>query len=157
MYPKTVWDIRPNQIIQHDVNLFNFVTYFNQTGSYPEKGTALNFSAIEPIDLKLEDMPNKFTNFLDLESAIELVTPLFHLLTTDEEFWRASISLQLDETIATYFSTLIGNFDRMSFVVNKHPLFPNSTLEASTRLAIHGLSTEILYEALTRMKSGQEI
>ena len=153
LYPKSVWDIRPNMILQHDINLFNFVTYCNQEGRYPQKGTPLDLSAIKPAELKISDMPQHWTNILDVESAIELVTPLFQLLITEDEFWRASISLQLDETIATYFCELVDNFDRLAFVVNKHPLFPNSTLEASTRLAIHGLSTEILHETLIRMKA----
>lgn len=156
LYPKSVWDLRPNMILQHDVNLFNFVAYFNQKGFFPEKGSPLKFQAIQPVELKMEDFPNRWSNILDIESAIELMTPFFQLFTTEHEFWRASISLQLDETIAGYYCQLVGNYDRMSSVINRHPLLPNSTLEASRRLVIHGLSTEVFYQKLVELKEEQE-
>ena len=58
-------------------------------------------------------MPARPRNFLDLQSSIELFTPIYQLLLTDSDFWRATNSLQLDETIvnqwtiSSYVDTLI--------------------------------------------------
>ncbi len=41
-------------------------------------------------------------------SAIELFTPLYQLMLTDNDFWRAANSLQLDETIGIYAATILA-------------------------------------------------
>ena len=48
-------------------------------------------------------------NFIDLQTAIELFTPVYQLFLTDNDFWRATNSLQLDETIGLYVATLLGS------------------------------------------------
>ena len=53
---------------------------------------------MQPDHLRIEDMPSRRRNFLDLQSAIELFTPIYQLFLTDDDFWRATNSLQLDET-----------------------------------------------------------
>ena len=70
----------------------------------------------------MEDMPNGWLNFIDLESAIEMYTPMYQLLLTDSDFWRACNSLQLDETIALYATTLIGDHRFLGLVNNRHPI-----------------------------------
>jgi Family of unknown function (DUF6999) len=72
-------------------------------------------------------------NVLDLQTAIEIYTPLFALFLSDHDFWRSSNSLQLDETIARYVE-IVG------LVNNKHPMVPLSTMEAGFRLMLHGLA-----------------
>ena len=80
--------------------------------------------------VRLEDMPHGRLNFLDLQSAIELFTPLYQLMLTDNDFWRATNSLQLDETIGIYAATLLDAPEHLILVNNKHPLVPLSTLRA---------------------------
>ena len=48
-------------------------------------------------------------NFIDLETAIEIYTPAYQFFLTDNDFWRATNSLQLDETIGIYGSTILGS------------------------------------------------
>jgi hypothetical protein len=72
-------------------------------------------------------LPRGAPNFLDLESAIEIYTPLYQLFLTDSDFWRACNSLQLDETVAIYTARLIGDASYVSLVNNKHPLIPLPT------------------------------
>ncbi|MCH7573376.1 MAG: hypothetical protein IH891_10735, partial [Planctomycetes bacterium] len=55
--------------------------------------------------------------------------------------WRASHSLQLDETIAIYVTMLLGNPHQMAMVNNRHPLVPLSSLRSGFRLMLHGLSS----------------
>jgi hypothetical protein len=100
-------------------------------------------------------MPNGKYNFLDLQSSIELFTPLYQLLLTDNDFWRAANSLQLDETIGIYAAQLLSAPHHLILVNNNHPLVPLSTLRAGHRLVLHGLSSEMLHALLTQMRDAQ--
>ena len=92
------------------------------------------------------------STLIDLETAIEIYTPLYQLFLTDSDFWRACNSLQLDETVAIYTSKLMGDPSYMSLVNNKHPLVPMSTLQAGYRLLLHGLAAECLHATLVQFK-----
>ena len=104
--------------------------------------------------LRLEDMPRGRLNLLDLQSAIELYTPIYQLLLTDNDFWRASNSLQLDETVAIYAAKILASPEHLVMLNNKHPLVPLSTLRAGHRLVLHGLSTEMLHCLLMKVAGG---
>ena len=108
---------------------------------------------MQPDHLRIDDMPNRRRNFLDLQSAIELFTPIYQLFLSDDDFWRATNSLQLDETIGLYAATILGAESRLGLVNNKHPLVPMSTLRAGYRLSLHGLSTEMLHGYLMQLKA----
>ncbi|MFA7276734.1 MAG: hypothetical protein WC043_08030 [Pseudobdellovibrionaceae bacterium] len=158
LYPKVVADLRDNFFVQHDLNLYNFVILAN---SYlAEKGRMLrpvpleniNFSAIRPIEIDINALPDTWHNFLDLQSAIEIYTPLFALLLAREDFERASNSLQLDETVAVYVATLFNRESLIGMVNNKHPMVPLSTIESGFRLMLHGLDAENLHGFITYMK-----
>ena len=114
----------------------------------------LNFDCVTdgPFNIDQESLPNRWSNFIDLETAIEFYTPLYQLFLTDSDFWRACNSLQLDETVAIYTARLIGDSAPMSLVNNKHPLVPLSTTQAGYRLLLHGLSAESLHANLVRLK-----
>ena len=105
--------------------------------------------------LALQDMPHGRLNGIDLQSAIEIFTPVYQLFLTDHDFWRASNSLQLDETIGLYAATILNSPQHLVLLNNKHPLVPMSTLRAGFRLVLHGLSTEMLHCLLMEMKAAQ--
>ena len=79
-------------------------------------------------------------NVLDLQTAIEIYTPLFALFLSDHDFRRLSNSLQLDETIARYVGWLFDREEIVGLVNNKHPMVALSTMEAGFRLMLHGLA-----------------
>jgi hypothetical protein len=97
-------------------------------------------------------MPRGPFNFIDLEAAIEIYTPMYQLFLTDSDFWRACNSLQLDETIALYATTLINDHRFLGLVNNRHPIVPESMLGASHRLMLHGLAAESLHAYLVKQK-----
>jgi hypothetical protein len=101
-------------------------------------------------------MPNRWTNFVDLQTAIEVYTPLYQLLLTDSDFWRASTSLQLDETIGLYVAKLLRMPGTPALINNKHPMVPLSTLRAGFRLVLHGLATETQHAILVQCKRQAE-
>ena len=158
--PMRIADLKDELFVKHDLNLFNFVIRLN--GALREAGVEMHapekvdFSMIRDPGLRLEDMPQRKGNLLDLQSAIELFTPLYQLMLTDNDFWRAANSLQLDETVGIYSAQILGAPQHLILVNNKHPLVPLSTLRAGYRLVLHGLSTEMLHSLLMRMKHEAE-
>jgi hypothetical protein len=155
--PHAIDDFRDNTYVQHDLNIFNFIIQINAQGAQfkPVPLERIDFSAIEDVDSQLPVMPNRWHNFLDLQTAIELYTPLFGLFLSDRDFWRSSNSLQLDETIAIYVARLFDREGIVALVNNKHPCVPISTLEAGFRLMLHGLDAENLYGFVKHMREQQ--
>ncbi|WP_208543235.1 DUF6999 family protein [Marilutibacter alkalisoli] len=158
--PEKIADVREELFLIHDLNLYNFIIRLNKTlqdeGRQLEYVERPNLSMIRQPPLRLEDMPRQRRNFLDLQSSIELFTPIYQLLLTDSDFWRATNSLQLDETIGLYAATLLDAHDHLVLLNNRHPLVPMSTLRAGFRLTLHGLSTEMLHDFLMRMRARQD-
>ena len=103
------------------------------------------------------EFPNKWTNFLDLRSSIELFTPFYQLFLISNDFIRASNSLQLDETIAIYASQILATPGHLGLVNNKRPMVLVPTYSAAYRLVLHGLAAETLHEILVRMKLNKSI
>lgn len=147
--------------LKHDLNIYNFLIRLNR--EMKERGLRLtqqaqpNFSCITdgPFTIDEAKLPNTWHNFIDLESAIEIYTPLYQLFLTDSDFWRACNSLQLDETVAIYASKLLDDASYVGLVNNKHPLVPLSTLQAGYRLLLHGLSAESLHAQLVQIKGAR--
>lgn len=155
--PKDFEAVKDDLFLKHDLNLYNFVIHLNQqlrekniTIAPPKK--ALNLDMISADQFDHIDFPNKWTNFLDLRSAIELFTPFYQLFLTSNDFVRASNSLQLDETIAIYTSQILGTPGHLGLVNNKHPMVPVTTYSAAYRLVLHGLAAETLHEILVNVK-----
>ncbi|PUA17484.1 hypothetical protein [Glaciimonas sp. PCH181] len=158
--PLTIDDLEDELFLKHDLNLFNFVIHLNQ--KLRDEGKALaavenvDFSMITEPPLKMEDMPHGRLNGIDLQTAIEIFTPVYQLFLTDNDFWRAANSLQLDETMGVYAATVLNTPQHLLLLNNKHPLVPMSTLGAGHRLVLHGLSSEMLHCLLTEMKQAQQ-
>jgi len=157
--PTRLAEVKDDLFLKHDINLFNFVIDLNAKLREAEKPFAapkqLRFDAISDGLFPLETFPNRWTNFLDVATAIEIYTPLYQLFLTDDDFWRASNSLQLDETVALYVAALLGDATHLGLVNNRHPLVPLSTLRAGHRLMLHGLAAESLHALLVRSKRQQ--
>lgn len=156
--PTSLEHVKDEIFLKHDLNIYNFVIRLNRALRDQNRTLAppakLDFSGISD-DFPLEEFPRRWTNFLDLQSAIELFTPLYQLFLTDRDFWRASNSLQLDEIIAIYTATLMRAPGLVALVNNRHPLVPLSTMEAGFRLVLHGLSAESLHGFLLECKHGR--
>lgn len=153
--PTRIDDLADNVFLKHDLNIYNFLIQLNheleRRGTKVEARETLDFSAITD-GPALEPLPSGRLNRIDLHSAIEFYTPLYGLFLTDRDFWRASNSLQLDETVGLYAARLTGREHYLAFVNNRHPMVPFSTMQAGFRLMLHGLSTELLHGFLREMK-----
>jgi hypothetical protein len=159
MRPRRIDDVRDNLSLKHDLNIYNFLIQLNREmdrrGTVLAKCDRLDFSAISE-EIVLEPLPKGRLNRIDLQTAIELYTPLYGFLLTDRDFWRAANSLQLDETIGLYAARLTGQEQHLALVNNRHPMVPFSTLRAGFRLVLHGLSTEVLHGLLRELKHRHE-
>ena len=154
--PKDFEDVKNDLFLDHDLNLYNFVIHLNNqlrekqiTITTPDQ---FNTEMISVDQFDHIEFPNKWTNILDLRSAIELFTPFYQLFLTSNDFIRASNSLQLDETIAIYTAQILGTPGHLGLVNNKHPMVPVTTYSASYRLVLHGLAAETLHEILVKIK-----
>ncbi|MGI9055709.1 MAG: DUF6999 family protein [Pyrinomonadaceae bacterium] len=154
--PEKLEDVLDEIFLKHDLNLFNFVINLNtelrrqdRQIETPEK---LNFDCITDGRFPIEEFPNRWTNFLDVQSAIEIYTPVYQLFLPGNDFWRAANSLQLDETIGLYISRLLGNNQYLGLLNNKHPLVPLPQTGAGYRLLLHGLASEEIHAILREQK-----
>ncbi|WP_027420606.1 DUF6999 family protein [Crocinitomix catalasitica] len=149
-------DVKDDLFLNHDLNLYNFIINLNR--EMTEKNIQilekdeLDLSMITEDKFNMIDFPRKWTNILDLRSAIEVFTPFYQLFLTKNDFYRASNSLQLDETIGIYSAKILGSPAHLGLLNNKHPLVPSSTYGASYRLVLHGLASENLHEILVQIK-----
>ena len=96
--------VKDNLFLQHDLNLYNFIINLNnamaKNGVSIQKVDQPNYNAITVDDnFPFATFRDKWTNCLDLANAIEIFTPVYQFFLTDNDFWRASNSLQLDEVI----------------------------------------------------------
>ncbi|MFF2483894.1 DUF6999 family protein [Paenibacillus sp. NPDC058071] len=158
--PTNLDPIKDDLFLNHDLNLYNFIINLNKELIAKNidvvKQDHLNFDAITTSPIPIEPMPNRWTNFLDLTTAIECFTPAYQIFLTDNDFWRATNSLQLDETVGILASKIIGTNDRLALINNKHPMVPLTTLRAGFRLVLHGLATEQLHALLVELKHAQD-
>jgi len=156
---RTLASLRDHAFLRHDLNLFNFVIGFSQgvraRGRELGPPERLDFSMITEGELPIDPLPERASNFIDVQTAIELYTPIYQLLLSDDDFWRATNSLQLDETIAAYASRILGSPIPLLFVTNRHPLVALPTLQAGHRLVLHGLATELMHGLLVACKKRQ--
>ena len=152
-------ELKEDGFLRHDLNLYNFIIELNlalkQQNRVITAPETLDFSAITDGTLPLQKMPEGRWNSIDIQTAIELYTPVYQLFLTDNDFWRAVNSLQLDETMALYVARIISDPLPVMLVNNRHPMIPHSTLKAGFRLNLHGLSTEMLHQYLVQLKRQQ--
>lgn len=157
--PEKLEDILDEIFLKHDLNLFNFVINLNtelrRQNRQIETPEKLNFDCITDGQFPIGSFPNRWTNFLDVQSAIEIYTPIYQLFLPGNDFWRAANSLQLDETVGLYISRLLGSNLNLGLLNNKHPLVPLSTIGAGFRLLLHGLASEELHSILREKKQAQ--
>lgn len=159
--PRNFEDVKEDLFLNHDLNLYNFIINLNaelrKKGRIISKQENLNLSMISEDQFDHIEFPNKWTNILDLRSAIELFTPFYQLFLTSNDFVRASNSLQLDETVAIYSTQILGTPGHLGLLNNKHPMVPVSTYSAAYRLVLHGLASETLHEILVNIKLGKSL
>ncbi len=157
--PRNLEGLLDNTFLIHDLNIYNFILELNKQLKKLDTDIAyqehLNFSAIEGHEIEIDELPDTWHNCIDLQTAIEIYTPMYALFLSDHDFWRASNSLQLDETISIYISKLVGDYALLAMVNNRHPLVPISTLKSGFRLMLHGIDAEILHGYLCQLKAQQ--
>ncbi len=161
--PYDLPDLKNNLFIQHDLNLFNFISRLNlklREANISEiaANQTLDFSMItDNGDFDIAPQNNGWLNVLDLQTCIDIFTPIYQLFLKDADFWRSVHSLQLDETIGIYTAKVLNKPDGLVLVNNKHPMVVPATWSAGYRLVLHGLSAEMLHAILVAAKREQAI
>ncbi len=153
-YPRTIADIRHNALLDHDLNLYNAVA---DTSGWPEdwnRGRPVDYSPLRPLQIKVNSERKRWTQFLDMESAIELVKLGYCLLHTEREFERAVNSFQFDATLAERVARITGDRRLVHLVENPYTLYPAGAGGLARRLVLHALFCEYLHASL-EAKAGQ--
>jgi len=156
--PYDLPDLKDNLFIQHDLNLFNFITRLNLSLRANNVGDvqanqSLDFSMIsEDGNFPIAPQNDGWLNVLDLQTCIDIFTPIYQLFLTDKDFWRSVHSLQFDETIGIYAAKVLNKPEGLILVNNKHPMVVPATWSAGYRLVLHGLSAEMLHALLVQAK-----
>lgn len=156
--PRTLKDLEDNVFLQHDLNVYNFIIELNR--SLIRQGRDLgpvarpDFSMLSD-SFDIEETRRGRLNFVDIQTAVEVYTPLYALFLPKKDFVRASNSLQLDEVIGIYIGKILGTDYHLSFIKNGHPLVPLSTFQAGFRLMMHGLDCEAMHGWLRVLKARQ--
>lgn len=154
LYPRTIEDLADNAFLEHDLNLYNFVLDYHKAQQQKPNWLAevqargLDYSSIRPIVLDINVTKRGWLQVLDMESALELFKICYSLCTTSDEFQRAVLSLQFDESFGLYFSKLTGDYDWNHVITNRYPLAPNSPFAAAHNLLLHGILSEYLHRYL---------
>jgi hypothetical protein len=154
--PRHIDDLKQDVFLIHDLNIYNFIIELNERLSAEGRGLTkpekVDYRAITDDEFGFAAIDEGRFNVIDLQTAIEAYTPMYALLLSDKDFWRASNSLQLDETMAIYISRILGDSMALALVNNRHPTVPIITLQAGFRLMLHGLDAEILHGYLRQRK-----
>lgn len=156
--PHDLPDLLDDLFIKHDLNVFNFISQLNlqlkQQGiDAIEPVAELDFSMIsDDGHFPIAPQNNGWLNKIDLQTCIDLFTPIYQLFLTDRAFWRSVHSLQLDETIGLYAAQVLRKPEALILVNNKHPLVIPASWSAGYRLVLHGLSSEMLHALLVEEK-----
>lgn len=158
LHPRNLKDLEDNVFLQHDLNVFNFIIQLNRDLRRQDRDLVPverpDFSMISD-DFELEPFPDRWHNFVDIQTAVEAYTPLYALMLPRADFIRAANSLQLDEVVAIYIAKILGTDYHLNFIKNGHPLIQLSTLQAGYRLMMHGLDCECLHAWLRALKHRQ--
>ena len=154
--PAKLSDLVDDVFLKHDLNIYNFIIEINRqlnarNWTYAECDSSVS-TASPTASSRSKAMPNRRLNFLDLESAIEIYTPMYQLLLTDSDFWRACNSLQLDEDDRPVCDDAYQDHRFLGLVNNRHPIISESVLGAAHRLMLHGLAVELLHAYLVKRK-----
>jgi hypothetical protein len=158
LYPRSIQDLADNAFLEHDLVLYNFVLdYAAAQATNPDwlatvQSRGLSYDAIQPIQLHI-DMRRRWSQILDLESAIELFKVFYSLCLTSDEFERALLSLEFDENFGSYVSVITNDYRWNHVINNRNPLAPNSPFGAARRLLYHGITTEQLHRYLELSQS----
>ncbi|MEB3230604.1 MAG: hypothetical protein VKJ64_06315 [Leptolyngbyaceae bacterium] len=154
LYPRRIEDLAANAFLEHDLILYNFVfDYHEAQERYPDwlatvRQRGLDFSGMRPIEVDIDMTQRGWFQVLDMESSLELFKICYSLCVTSDEFARAVLSLQFDESFGLYFSKVVGNYDWNHTVTNRHPLAPNSAFDAARDLLLHGVVSEYMHRYL---------
>jgi hypothetical protein len=157
--PRTLKDLEDNVFLQHDLNVFNFIIQMNMSLRAQNRDLVPlerpDFSMITDGPFDIEPTKQRWHNFADVQTAVEVYTPLYALLLPRSDFIRASNSLQLDEPVGIYLAKILGTDYHLAFIKNGHPMVPLSTLQAGFRLMMHGLDCEAMHAWLRLLKRRQ--
>lgn len=159
LYPKNIDALTKDHVfMKHDFNLYNFIYDYHQAENLnPDwiqeiQQRGIRFDSIISPPIEVDFSQRKWTQFLDMQSTVELFKVIYCFCLTRNEFERAMISLQFDESFGLYFSKIMNDYRWNHVITNRHPLIPNSPFAAGRNVFLHAIVTEYLHRYLEIQK-----
>ncbi len=159
LYPHTVDDLNGNTFVNRDLNLYNFVYDYHQAEQQDPNWLetvhrrGITFNSIQSVEI---DVPlqrrQRWIQFLDLESSLELLKIIYAACLTSKELERSVVSFQFNESFGLYFSRLMNDYRWNHVVRNAHPLVPASAFDLSRHFILHAITLEYLHRYLELQK-----
>jgi hypothetical protein len=149
--PRGVADLRDDAFLKHDLNVFNFLHAVSEPLKAPK---TLDFSMLTD-ELDLDIPPARWSQVIDLETAVTFYTLMYAVFLPKAAFERASHSLQFDEEFARLISVVVGQPGLAAMVSNRHPMLRLPTTGTASRVMVHGLETEALHHLLLQMAASK--
>lgn len=147
--PRSVSDLRDDAFLKHDLNVFNFL---HAAPEHPAAPAKLDLSMLTD-DLALDIPPARWSQVIDLETAVTVYTLMYAVFLPKAAFERASHSLQFDEEFARLVGVVLGQPGLEALVSNRHPMLRLPTSGTAPRVMVHGLETEALHHLLLQLKA----
>jgi hypothetical protein len=159
LYPEMIRDLMRDTFVHHDAALFNALHGLGSVAQeqWPVAAQALDFSTLRPVEVKYHRAYEKFTQFLDFETAHELFKVTFCFLVTAREYEAAINSFQFDHSLAVRIGRILGDPTIAELAHNRFPFVLVGTSGLSRRFILHGLFVEHLHEKvwqLARARAG---
>src|SRR5690606_15837684 len=149
LYPLNIDDMHRHSFVDHDQELFRMFRDMGRwTPADKSQRQVLDWSAWRSLDDLSFDVPSRWTQVMDFESAHSLFMCLFCLLLTREEYRDAINGFNLDQSIAIRVGDLIGKPQLVEMAYNKYPLYLVGPWNLGQRFLMHGFFTEYLYAEL---------
>lgn len=147
-----------NAVALHDLNMINHVI---DTGTYDDVDLEtqiplekIDFSALELPEIEHEPERSRIINF-DIETASYIMVFFLVLFFGDREGERASLSLQMDESLMRSLSNLTGDSFFLSLCPMKFGHYIRYHIDVVQDLRFHMMSLDYAYHRLSKMKDSQ--
>jgi hypothetical protein len=166
LYPENIDALTKDfMFMKHDFNLYNFIYDYHQAEKVNPNWIqevhqrGIQFDSIISPSIEVDFSQRKWSQFLDMQSTVELFKVIYCFCLTRHEFERAVVSLQFDESFGLYFSKIMNDYRWNHVVTNRHPLISNSPFASGRNVFLHAIVTEYLHQylELEKMRSTQEL
>ena len=155
IYPKVIRDLMVQTFVHHDQGvLMTMRDLGDMKGeNWPIAEEELQWTNWTPVDIQYSPSRKKWTQFLDFETAHELLKPTFCFWLTAKEYEAAINSFQFDHSVGLRIDEILGAAHFADLAHNRFPMIIVGPTGLSFRFLMHGFFVEHAHAHLEIMRS----